>query len=41
MKLSNIKPKDAQWVIILYDHLRNNREMIMKLLEMARLQDCM
>lgn len=24
MKLSNMKPKDAQWVIILYDHLRNN-----------------
>ena len=39
MKLSNMKPKNAQWIIALYDHLRNNRKMILKSWEMARLQE--
>ena len=39
MKLSNMKPKHAQWIIGLYDHLRKNKEMIVKSWEMAGLQE--
>ena len=39
MKLSNMKSKHAQWIAGLFDHLRNNRKMILKLWEMAGLQE--
>jgi len=29
MKLSDMKPKHAQWIIWLYNYLRNSKEMIL------------
>ena len=39
MKLSNMKPKHAQWIIGLYDHLRNSKEMILESWKMAGLEE--
>ena len=39
MKLSDLKPKQAQWIIGLYDQLRNSKEMILKSWEMAGLEE--
>ena len=34
-KLSVVKPSHARWLISFYDHMQNNREMIMKAFQMA------
>ena len=39
MKLSDIKPKHANWLIGLYDHLRNSKEMILESWKMAGLEE--
>ena len=35
MKLSIVKPLHARWLISLYDHMQNNRQVIIKAFEMA------
>ena len=34
-KLSIVKPLHARWLISFYDHMQNNRQMIIKAFEMA------
>ena len=34
-KLSVVKPLQARWLIRFYDHMQNNREMIIKACQMA------
>ena len=34
-KLSVVKPLHAKWLISFYDHMQNNREMIIKAFHMA------
>ena len=41
LKLSIIKPIHAQWMIGLYDYLRNNKEMIIKSFKMAGIKEAM
>ena len=38
-KLSTIKPLHAYWLIVLYDHMRNNPKMIKKGFELAGIND--
>ena len=39
LKLSDLKPTHAKWIIGLYDHLRNSEEMVLKSWEMAGLEE--